>query len=186
MNKLNMDSWLKEKSGNVVNNLATLIDILKRNESMIPKEVYEEIMYELYPTLIDSTKVYGFAYESPQTGREGELIFNKGSIGLEDVMYKLGIISKTSEMKKIEDLEELITRLEDLSDGDKSNRTLVHEALAKYQNKLESINDDVEKLKDLIERVTLGISNWETFVTTSQIIIQNLKYQLDTLKNKHN
>lgn len=182
---LDMNSWLNEKSKNVITYLSHLIDYINKNRENIPNDVYEEITYYLYPTLIDSTKVYGLICNSiKQTGREGEIIFEKGSEGLEEVLFNFGVIPITTKMKKINDLEDFINRLKISIHGDKSNRTLIHEALSLYQNRFENINKEISKLEDEIEKVTLNEVKWETFISTTKIIIPKLEQALENLKVK--
>lgn len=179
-----MESWLLEKSENVVKYLSYLVELIKENEEKIPKDIYDEINYCLQPTLIDATKVYGLICNSKeQSGSEGELIFNKGKDGLEEVLVKFGSMGKTAKMKKIEDLEELIFKLEELIEGDKSNRTLVHEALAKYQSRASEVEQEIQRLENSIEKVTMGQSNWDIFVATARYIIPQFKEKLDNIKN---
>lgn len=178
-----MDSWFQEKSGNVVKYLAYLIETIKENEDKIPAEVSEDIYFYLYPILIDATKVYGLTCNSKQSGEEGKLIFDKGKDGLEEVLFKFGKVDKTTKMKNIEDLEEFIFKLEELIIGDRSNRTLVHEALANYQNRSRGIKNEIRKLENSIERVTFGKSNWESFVSTAKYTIPRLKEELCNIKN---
>jgi hypothetical protein len=181
---IDMDSWLNEKSGNVVKYLSYLTEIIKKNEDKISKEICEDIYFYLSPALIDATKVYGFICDSKeQSGNEGELIFDKGNDGLEEVLVKFGQLDKTSRMKKIEDLSEFVLKLEQLIKGDKSNRTLVHEALAKYQNRTNKVKSEIEKLENSIEKVTMGESSWGVFVTTAKYIIPQLKEELNNIKN---
>lgn len=177
---IHMDSWLQEKSENVVKYLSYLTETIKKNQDKIPKEICEDIYFYLYPTLIDATKIYGLICDSEdQSGREGELIFDKGNDGLEEVLFRFGQIDKTNKQKKIEDLSELILILEELIKGGKTNRTRVHESLASYQNKIDSVKDEIRILEDSIEKVTMGKLSWELFVYTAEQIIPRLKQELN-------
>ncbi|ACA56899.1 hypothetical protein FDC45_15030 [Clostridium botulinum] len=182
---LNVDNWLKEKSGNVVKYLSYLTEVVKKNQDKISEEICEDIYFYLYPTIIDATKIYGLICDSKeQVGKEGELIFNKGNDGLEEVLVKFGQLQKTSKQKKIEELEELIFKLEQLIKGDKTNRTLIHEALYIYQNRVNEIKNEIEILQNSIEKVTIGQSKWEVFVITAEHIIPRLKEELANIKRK--
>lgn len=180
-----MDSWLYEKSGNVVKYLSYLVDVLKNNEDRIPDDIYEEINSYVYSSLVDSTKVFGLICNSKkQSGREGDIIFSKGNEGLEQVLYKFGAITETSKMKKIKELEELIDALNSLILGDKINRTLVYEALSNYQCRTDEVKEQIKQLEDSIENVTMGKTKWKDFVITAKYIIPELKVGLENLKNK--
>lgn len=177
---IHMDSWLNEKSGNVVKYLSWLSESIQNNKELIPKEIYEDISNYVFISLIDATKVYGFICDSEeQSGREGELIFDKGREGLEQVLVKFGQLEKTSKQKKNEDLEEVIVNLEEAIKGDRTNRTLVHSTLANYQNRLTSVKEQIDKLENSIEKVTFAELDWESFVLTAKFIIDDLKMELE-------
>lgn len=190
MNKVRMESneypydmsnWCCEKSKNVVKDLTSIIEILKCNEDNIQEDLYENINDYLHSAIIDATKIYGFASGSKLLGGEGDLIFDEDKDGLEKILVQFGRVDNTSKQKEIEDLQEFISELSYAINGDRTNRTMIHSAMAKYQNRIDSIGDEIKQLENSIEKVTVGELSWESFIQVAKFIIPRLENELEKL-----
>ncbi len=92
--------------------------------------------------------------------------------------------SKTDLKNKYDELNEFIMSLETSIIGDRTNRTLVHEALYYYQNRWINVRKEIERLEDSIENVTLNKLDWEYFVFLADFTIPVLKKKLEILKHE--
>lgn len=178
-----MESWTKEKSLSALNETAALVDFMRDNECNINSSIYDEIIGYIHSILVDNCKVYSLVFDKEiEVNSKRILMFGKE--GLEETLFELGLRKNTMLRTKIYELENVISKLTDLIKGDRTNRTLIHEALSGYKQRCSNVSMQIEKLEECIDDVTMAIREWSEFINVAKIIIPDLTKCLNQLKDK--
>ena len=173
-----MSGWCAEKSEMVTEELALLIDDLRKDDN-IEKDIKEKIWGFVYPALYNSTKLLSFFCGAEWSTGDREIIFDKGYKGYEELSVKYGLIEETTESKEKKEIERFIRRFRTYLDGSRyPNRTFIHDLLQSKKLKHPIIND----LSDITEKVTLGEIDWENYAREALLLLDRLsKIYLDNI-----
>ena len=162
----NMAGWCSEKSGNVVHELATLMDYFKRLEHLKQKldTADERAHGDLYSAIFDATKIFAFSCGATWSVDDPEIITKRGKRGYIELAIKYGQITETAtSYAGIDDdiaLRELVEELESLLRNEsRSNRTLIHDALRKAASR----RDEIERIRELTDKVSMGELSWDDY-----------------------
>lgn len=172
-----MAPWCVEKASTVVRELARIAELVNAQES-VSEELREEMLLSLYPALWDATKILAFSCGTDWNPTDRDVLLKGGELAFEELQVKYGLLRETSaqkrDQKRICDIEEFISAFRELLSGDRSpNRTLMHELISRTCIKEPLIDALGEKL----DRVTMGIVEWPTFVSKAQTILAELEHK---------
>jgi hypothetical protein len=151
-----IDDWLLEKSGNVLERLAELVDYILDQQKHMPDATHEFILSKLSATLHDATKIMAYAGYGNWQFTDREVITKNGYGGYKAVSAKY----RGSDTLYITDWESLWERLEPLLQGQRSRGTEIHEILRSCIAR----DPRVSSIKDLTESLTMGDTNWADYV----------------------
>lgn len=156
---IDWSSWLIEKSNNVSFSIANAIDELKRIQSISDDEKSELMDYLLYASR-DSLKILAFSLGVESSLEDNNLLLKEGHEGYEKIQVKYGLKNKTNKDIERERREKLYFSLITYISGNKEpNKHYVDELLAKYNDKIQII----QNIKERAEEVTFHITTWENF-----------------------
>jgi len=148
-----MSSWVLEKATNMLRELAYISEKISKN-SYIDSDFKDDIGDNLYPAIYDCLKLVSFSSNIEWSSDNVGIIYEEGYKGYKKVMQEHDdeIINKIDILKFCDDLEGLLK-------GHKTNRTLIYDLVNEY--KIE--DENLEKIEDMLEKLTIGDLDWETF-----------------------
>lgn len=184
----NMDAWDIEKSGNVLRELVEIAEMLKNKElkfetceKMInyPETAEERFKGCLQVALHDQLKIYSSFLGENWDPEYVFWIIEEGYEGYERVLVEMNQLKETKKDKQRRILREMIDSLKIYVDNKNFNRTLIHETLRQYRNNAVDVSEDIQKIENNIEKVTMGEMKVEEFINIANPIIEKLENQLN-------
>jgi hypothetical protein len=153
--------YLQEKAINTLQEIASVVQDLNRAESVVPREVFQELKDGLRAALHDSTKVVAFLHDSiqKQSWADVDLILVKGQRGLDEALFKYGCRPETDEMIKDRERPQFALKVLQLSKGDvRESRRAIYDECERFGN------DPLRaKIENLLEGVTQNTKEWAQF-----------------------
>jgi len=152
---------IKEEIKDSLFNLALTADILNGCEDRISEDVLEFLRENLRGSLFSSIKILAevFGKTDIYDWTDAYLVCDKGNKGLDELLYKYGIISEPSHLIKNRERPKFALRIFELSQKEMtdSRREIYVEC--------ENFGSDIltKQILDLIEDVTQGIKPWSKF-----------------------
>lgn len=177
----NMAGWCSEKSGNVVRDLARLVDYFKRLER--PEQdsdvVVEMAHSRLHTAVWDATKMFAFSCGAEWSGEDQRAVMERGERGYIELSIKYGQMTETAtSFAEIDDdiaLKGLIEELEKLLHSElRSTRTLIHDVLRKSLSRRE----EIEEIRQLTDKVSMGELSWNDYRIEVSAHLEDLKSEL--------
>jgi hypothetical protein len=163
----NMAAWHYEKCLGVLESIACICDLQSANDTQ------DKVRSNLYSAAYDVTKLLSFSCGSPWHTSDPDLIVEKGSNGLEELLVKYGALKETKgderHRKQNEILIDILIALD--SDTASTARTSIHELLAKVP----PTDDEWEPIKDLTESLTMGEITWTTYQSTAKALLSAIQ-----------
>ncbi len=171
-----MAAWCHEKAEH---SLASIARALDEARSLVVRDgVEKEILLMNFSFAIwDASKLLAFSCGADWNPSDPEIIFEQGYAGFEKVLVRYGLLDETSEDKQRKLRENFIHQLEILLDGDRTpNRTLLHELIAKKDLR----HPKLDRLSDMLEKVTMGEMAWAVFVENGRAYVKELREELSS------
>ncbi|MEG1255532.1 hypothetical protein [Clostridium sp.] len=178
-----MESWINEKSLMALKQTAGLVDLLRGNKENIDENLYNEIMGYLSGILGYNSNIYSLIFDRIDEVN-GDRVFEYGKVGLEETLYELEIVKSTPLRTQIKELTTVIEEISVLIQGDRTNRTLIHEVLAGYQSRTKEVQCYIEELEQSIDDVTMGKIEWGCFIEIANRILPTLQMSLVDLNRR--
>lgn len=166
-----MAHWCEEKSTNVTKNLSHLIDSINLNVNL-PKDEKERLLDYIYNALWDATKLLAFSTGANWHTDDRDIIFNNGYEGYEEIAVRYGILESTKKAEINNSLDSIVNELRTLLDGQRSNRTIIHELLDKSPLK----NPMIDSVKTYTESVSLGELSWSEYNILVKALFKDYGY----------
>ena len=144
------EPWVEEKIHNVIIGLMRI---------SINDEISESFYYS---ALGDAIKIYSFCVGVPEIYDDKEIlnfIFDNGMDGFIFVEKAFNISTDESAIENRISDNDLICKIKSLITPDKTNRTRIHELLAKLHKQ----NNWTQLIADDLEKVTMGEQDWNWF-----------------------
>lgn len=170
----NMAAWCNEKAEH---SLASIARALDEARSLVVRDGIEKdfLFMNFSFSIWDASKLLAFSCGAEWNPSDADIIFEQGYAGFEKVLVRYGLLNETSEDKRRKLRENFIHQLEILLDGDRTpNRTLLHELIAKNDLK----HPKIDKLSDMLEKVTMGEVTWDVFVEDGRAYINEIRKEL--------
>lgn len=146
----NFEPWVEEKIHNVITGLLRI-------------SINDEISESFYNIALgDAIKIYSFCVGVPEIYDNKEIlnfIFDNGMDGFIFVKKAFNISSDESVIENRISDNDLICKIKSLITPDKTNRTRIHELLAKLHRQ----NDWAQLIANDLEKVTMGEQDWNWF-----------------------
>lgn len=167
------DSWTREKSTNIVQRIAELVDELLRE-----KPYAEDVLSFLAPIAYDATKIWAEYHGAEWDYQDSETLLSKGTVGYEELSAKYGLIEETKVARQLRLASEVYSNIRLLLDGPRSpNRTLINEQL----DMLIAQDKYAVRLSALLDKVNLGEVVWGAFQQkASEILDQRYHDEAET------
>jgi hypothetical protein len=164
------DRWLSEKAINVLSDVARIVQITK-DQRLLSVEDVLDIRDYLSGALYNLAKIVTFsagADDGPHPGEIQASIMKDPVEGVEEFLYRLGLIHETPRMRVAREVCEVLHPIAALLDGPPGeNRTQIHELLAAYRG----TSEIVKTISELIEDVTNGLMPWDEYGARCRAII---------------
>lgn len=162
-----VSSWLSGKAQSILKNLLELQAYFNGRRDL-PNGVKDELRWWLNLSYGDVTKILSFCSGKEWSTRDVSLMLNKGSVGLEEVLVKYGLLKETSEQKQ---QRESIERTPEFVEFANRLWTLVHLPPRGDARTLLNKLLDEQKIKHplydeasrLIDEVNLGNMLWDDY-----------------------
>ena len=146
----NFEPWVEEKIHNVITGLLKI-------------SINDEISETFYNIALgDAIKIYSFCVGVPEIYDDKEILNFIFDNGMDGFVFVEKAFSISSEESKIEDRindNGIINKIKSLITPDKTNRTRIHELLAKLHEQ----NNWTKLIADDLEKVTMGEHDWNWF-----------------------
>jgi hypothetical protein len=173
-----MSGWCAEKSSNVLQYAARMLDLL--NKSTMEERTKEDFRLHLESIAWDASKLVGFAMGAEWTPDDARAVQSRGYEGYQEVAVRFGILGQTDEQRdkqhELTRINTFIAKVEPLVKGEKApNRTFIHELLERTTLK----HPLVSLIEDKIEQVTMNDLKWEEFQKIALKEIAATKTQLE-------
>lgn len=152
-NHYDYSPWVEEKIHNVIVQL------------LYTKPENEDNEYCVDSALYDALKIYGACTGRMDTLTDKEVldfIYQYRRDGFDFVEYCLGLSTRKCDLFYLLEDNASVKRIKSLITPDKSNRTLIHEELAKLHHH----NEWTKQISNDVEEVTIGNKSWEWFYST--------------------
>lgn len=166
--------WCREKSGNVLQHLARMAEVVRRLPKGPDREELEE---NLYPAVWDELKLVAFSTGHKLTGKQlgdwREQICEYGESGYELAANGIGLQVRTRHAERNHRIAELLSEGSmclELPRGE--GRTRLHGALLRAAKEGGTI---INKLLDRIELVTMGELSWDAYVAEARPLFAELR-----------
>lgn len=154
-------SWCMEKTEMLAKAIANALDTTKSLEFK-DNEKKEDLLCDLLYIANLSVSLFLFCHGKELDLVDSDIIAVNGYHGYEELAYHVGLIKETTTMIK----EKFSATFRCLIKGEKyPNRTLIHDLIRDYQFKQDPI---VKELSSLIEQVTMGEREWDSFVEIAE------------------
>ncbi len=152
-----MSSWVLEKATNVLRELSCISEKISKN-SYIDSNFKDEIGDNLYPAIYDCLKLVSFSSNLEWNPDDIRIICEEGYKGYTKVIKEFDDKEHDESVRKI-DIQKFCAELENLLKGHRTNRTLIYDLINEYKIK----DADLDKIKEMLEKLTIGDLDWETF-----------------------
>lgn len=168
--EFDMTAWGAEKSEGLMRALSELAGYVQRRT--LEGAEMEDAREAFWDACVQAARLLGFFWGVTLTHEEVTAIFKGGRSAYAAVAQKHGFRTRSlasddyTEDEIRASRQRLLLELDELTRGPRSNRTQVHEALRSAD--LPRRDDLLGCLSELVEKVTQGELQWETFVAVVQ------------------
>lgn len=170
-----MSAWCCEKAENTVRSLVLTVKQVKALD--IDEVVKQALLNNLQYAIYNASKILAFSAGADWENSDPQCLFDEGNIGLEKVLLRYDLLSKSKLRPTILEKPELIRRITNLLlEPKESARTSLHELFSSISNS----SPMLEKLKDELERVTFGEATWDTFLKKADTLVEVYKNEGDS------
>jgi hypothetical protein len=152
------DGWLTEKSERIVEGLAQIVELTQKFEQDIPEEFESQLTSLVGTILWDATKILSYACGDRRkwSPEDRDVIMENGYEAHRAIISKY----KGADVEFVTSLDVLDEKLEQLLEGPRSNRTLIHDLLRHCVVK----SPIVDAIRDFTENISMGEMNWDEYV----------------------
>ncbi len=132
------------------------------NESgYVDKNLDESVKQELIDATFNITKIASVG--GKWSSEDASEIINEGKPGLERTLLKYGKISETTQQKLDKILTEIADTKAEILDFPKLDRSIGRRAICDKLSAAKHNDPTLNRIRELIEPVTMGEKNWEEF-----------------------
>lgn len=166
-----MTNWLIKRAETALDETVVLCETLSDSKMNLSDEALAELEKRIYVIIRNLTKTLAFACGAEWEAEDAKAITEKGSLGMEIVKKKYGIIAKTSEDERIGEIEEFVKQLKPLVFEPKQ---VIRDTLREKFGKAGFDESIINELIEMMLEVSKGSLKWKDFVVKATLLFDEI------------